>query len=341
MTATMATPRLEEILSAPEAAPAPAAARAPGAAKAMESAGEGRTAPWLLPRVGEFLVYMKVECGLAANTLAAYEADLADFSAYLRECGRESPESVTGDDLIGFVGYLAARQLAPSSRARHLVAVRQFFRFCLEEKIRPDNPCAYVDQPKLDRYLPHELSPEEVTRLLEEEKGDTPLSLRNRALFEMFYACGARVSEICDLRLRDVDLKTRTARLTGKGSKQRMLPFGVPAAQAVAAYLEKVRPALDPGHSQPYLFLSCRGRRLRRENVYELIRATAKRAGIVKKVYPHLLRHSFATHLLAGGANLRAVQEMLGHADIATTEIYTHVHARRKFDAYHDFHPRA
>ena len=294
-----------------------------------------------LPKIDEFLVYLKVECGLSSNTLLAYSADLDDFSAYLRECGRATPESVTGEDLIGFIGYLTEKQLAPSSRSRHLVAVRQFFRFCLEEKIRADNPCSVIDQPKLDKYLPHELSPEEVTALLETAKGETPLALRNHALLEMFYACGARVSEICDLRLRDVDLKTRTVRLTGKGSKQRMLPFGVPAAEAVRTYLEKVRPALDKLHQQPYLFLSCRGKRLRRENVYEIISGLARQAGITKKVYPHLLRHSFATHLLAGGANLRAVQEMLGHADIATTEIYTHVHARQKFDAYHNFHPRA
>lgn len=296
---------------------------------------------WEISHLREFLVFLKVECGLAGNTLKAYEADLRDFSFYLSRCGCPPAEKVRGDDLIGFVGYLTERGLAPSSRSRHLVAVRQFFRFCLEEKFRADNPCSVIDQPKLDKYLPHELSPEEVTRLLEAESGNEPLSIRNRALLEMFYACGARVSEICDLRLRDIDLKERTARLTGKGSKQRMLPFGEPAVLALNAYLEKVRPGLDKLHQQPYLFLSYRGKRLRRENVYELIRDTARKAGIVKKVYPHLLRHSFATHLLAGGANLRAVQEMLGHADIATTEIYTHVHARRKFDAYHDFHPRA
>jgi len=298
-------------------------------------------AQWQLPNLKDFLVFLKVECGLAANTLLAYETDLTDFSLYCRECGHLTPESVTGEDLIGFIGYLTERNLAPTSRARHLVAVRQFFRFCLEEKIRADNPCAVIDQPKLDRYLPHELSPDEVTAFLNVETENTPLSIRNRALLEMFYACGARVSEICDLRIRDIDLKTRTVRLTGKGSKQRMLPFGEPAGLAVAAYLEKVRPVLDKMHQQPYLFLSCRGRRLHRENVYEIVREVARRAGITKKVYPHLLRHSFATHLLAGGANLRAVQEMLGHADIATTEIYTHVHARQKFDAYHDFHPRA
>lgn len=296
---------------------------------------------FLLPQVNEFLLYLRVECGLANNTLLAYRTDLADFSALMAECARHHPVEITQDDLIAYIGYLAEQNLAASSRARRLVTVRQFFRFCVVEKIRPDNPTTVIDQPKLAQYLPQELSPTEINKLLNAENADTPLSLRNRALLEIFYACGARVSEVCGIKLQDIDLPTRTLRLTGKGAKQRMLPFGIPAAQAVEKYLQKVRPQLDKFHQQAYLFLSYRGKKLSRENVYTMIKEIAQKAGITKKVYPHLLRHSFATHLLAGGANLRAVQEMLGHADVATTEIYTHIHARQKFDAYHDFHPRA
>ncbi|GHS95305.1 site-specific tyrosine recombinase XerD [Planctomycetales bacterium] len=295
----------------------------------------------MLPHGKDFLLHLQVECGLAKNTLQAYERDLADFSAYMAECARAEIAAITAEDVVAFAGYLADRGLAPASRARHLVTVRQFFKFCLTEKIRPDNPCDHLDQPKLDHYLPDELSPAEIEKMLRGAGENGDLAIRNLAMLEMFYASGARVSEICDLRLQMIDLQARTLRLRGKGTKDRVAPFGEPAAAALENYLQNVRPKLDRFHQQPFAFLSCRGKRMCRENLYEIVRDSAKRAGITKRVYPHLLRHSFATHLLAGGANLRAVQEMLGHVDLATTEIYTHVHDRRKFDTYHDFHPRA
>jgi integrase/recombinase XerD len=282
-----------------------------------------------------------VEGGLAHNTIIAYQADLADFYVYASACGRAAPPEITAEDISGYIAYMCERKLSARSRARHLAAVRQFFRFCVAEKICEINPAANLEPARLERNLPHELSPTAVTKLLAAIEGNEVLALRNRAMLELFYACGARVSEICDLKLQWLDLKNRTARFVGKGAKHRMMVFGEPAAAALTQYLTIARGQLDPTRKQPFVFLSCRGRRLCRENVCAIVRDLARQAGLSQRVYPHLLRHSFATHLLAGGANLRAVQEMLGHSDVATTEIYTHVHHQAKFAAFQQFHPRA
>ncbi len=289
-------------------------------------------------RLREFLLYLRVECGLAKNTLAAYEGDLRRFAAYL------APRALLqarADDIAGHVGALAEARQAPTTRARALIAVRMFFRFAAAEGWIGNDPCAVVDPPKLWKHLPHDLTPREVERLLTVEKGENLLSLRNRALLELFYATGARASEVCGITRRGLDWHAGTVRLFGKGGKERMVPLGAAAKQALQAYLNGARPLLDKGRGRPWLLLTRTGGPLSRQDIFRIVKRCALKAGITKNVYPHLLRHSFATHLLEGGANLRVVQELLGHADIATTEIYTHVRAKRMHEAYHKLHPRA
>lgn len=289
-----------------------------------------------------FLHYARVECGLSDNSIESYERDLRAFAAFVGS--EREVDKVTGDDITAYIAWLAERGLSPRSRARMFVAVRCFFRFCHIEKIVAADPSQYADCPKVWRHLPHDLSPGEVKSLLEAEGGGDPLSARNRAILEMFYATGARVSEVCGLKTRDIDLAGRTVKLFGKGAKQRMTPLGRAAVEALAAYANGSRSGFlgkradgDPG----WLFLSRTGKRLLRENVFRVVKKAALKAGIAKNVYPHLLRHSFATHMLEGGANLRAVQMLLGHCFLATTEIYTHVHRPHLVEAYGNFHPRA
>ncbi len=293
----------------------------------------------IFPFVREFLEHLRVECGLAENTLLAYKHDLASLAEWLLRAGIENPAEVTGDELVDYAAELARKGLAPTSRARAIVASRMYYKFLVMEKILTVNPTDFIDQPRLFKYLPQELSPVEVEALLQAETGEGALADRNRALLELFYATGARVSELCGARVVDIDLKERFIRLKGKGGKERMTPITRTAAEVVGVYLYGARLELERSE-QPYLFLSRTGRKLDRVNVFLLVKRLALKAGITKNVYPHLLRHSFATHMLEGGANLRAVQMLLGHADLATTEIYTHVHDKRKFAAYHQFHPR-
>jgi len=292
--------------------------------------------------ITNYLDYGRVECGLAANSLLSYERDLRAFISYLG-VDREL-ESITGKDVSAYIAWMSERGLSPKSRARMFVSLRCFFRFCCSEGVLTQDPAQFSDCPKIWRHLPHDLSPAEVTRLLEAESGEDVHSLRNRAILEMFYATGARVSEICDLKVTDVDLDERTVRLLGKGSKERMTPLGKPAVDAVERYLTGARGILksrsSAGHP-PWLFVSRTGRRMVRESVFRVVKTAAAKAGISKNVYPHLLRHSFATHMLEGGANLRAVQMLLGHSSLETTEIYTHVHRPHLVEAYSTFHPRA
>lgn len=290
-----------------------------------------------------YLSYARIECGLSENSLVSYERDLRAFSTFIGS-DRE-PGDIRGADISAYIAWLDERGLCPKSRARMFVCLRCFFRFCLNENMIAHDPTQYSDCPRVWRHLPHDLSPREVERLLSAETGNDPQSLRNRAILELFYATGARVSEVCDFKLRDLDLDGRTAKLFGKGSKQRMTPLGRAVVEALRWYLfgsrnilaTRNRLAGDPG----YVFLSRTGKRLLRESVFRIVKTAALKAGISKNVYPHLLRHSFATHMLEGGANLRAVQVLLGHASLETTEIYTHVHRPHLVEAYGAFHPRA
>ncbi len=253
--------------------------------------------PWLnetgLEGAAElFLQYCRIECGLARNSLAAYERDLRAFALFLGV--ERGVDEVEGHDISSYIGWMADRGLSPESRTRMFISLRCFFRFCCNESIIFEDPTRFALCPKVWRHLPHDLSPAEVTRLLSAECGGDVHSIRNRAILEVFYATGARVSEVCDLKISDLDLDGRTIRLFGKGSKQRMTPLGVSSVQAVERYLESARTklakrnkvVLDAG----WLFLSRTGRRLLRESVFRVVKSAALRAGIGKNVYPHLLR---------------------------------------------------
>lgn len=300
------------------------------------------TKPCFVGAVDSFLEYAVVECGLSRNTIQSYDRDLRAFLAHLGDS--RSLDKVTGKDISAYIGWLADRDLNPSTRARMFVSLRCFFRFCHSEGIINHDPAQYNDCPKVWRHLPHDLSPREVTNLLEAESGDDTHSIRNRAILEVFYATGARVSEVCTMKISDIDLQERTVRLLGKGGKERMTPLGQCAIQALTRYLNGPRNILrlrNRGEIPTWLFISRTGRRLVRQSVFRVVKAAAAKAGIEKNVYPHLLRHSFATHMLEGGANLRAVQMLLGHANLSTTELYTHVHRPHLIEAYSNFHPRA
>ncbi|MCX7934028.1 MAG: site-specific tyrosine recombinase XerD [Planctomycetota bacterium] len=286
-----------------------------------------------------FLRYLKVECGLAANTLLAYNRDLAAFAAFLAERGLTRPAEVRQEEISAYLEN-ASQRLAVSTRCRALAALRMFFRFCFAEGICASDPTANIDAPKRWQKLPHDLSAAEVEDLLKAENGVTIQSLRNRAFLEIMYATGGRVSEICDLRLQDVDFHGRVVRLRGKGAKERVVPLGQAALDALQAYLQYSRPRLSKAPAD-WLFLSRSGKRLDRTNAFRLVQSAGRRAGLRGRAHPHLLRHSFATHLLEGGANLRIVQTLLGHADLATTEIYTHVNPKRLREIYRQCHPRA
>jgi integrase/recombinase XerD len=273
----------------------------------------------------------------APRTVDAYRRDLADLAAYL---GRP-PASAGPDDVEGWLADLRGRGQAPSSVARRAAAARTFYRHLVALGLRTDNPSAEVDLPRRRTRLPRALSPGEVERLIEAANGTTPRSLRDRALVELLYGAGLRVSEAVGLERGGVDLESRAVRCVGKGDKERVVPLGNHAVEALRRYLARGRPYLDRRH-RPELFLNAQGGPLTRAGAFLIIRKLAAKAGLdPERVHPHLLRHSFATHLLEGGADLRSVQELLGHADLGTTELYTHVSDRRRREAYFEAHPHA
>jgi integrase/recombinase XerD len=285
------------------------------------------------PAVESFLALAAAR--LAPRTVDAYRRDLAHFAARL-----EAPAAnATGDDLERYLAELRAAGLAGSSIARKTAALRSFFRHQVMIGARPDNPAAELRPPRRRRQLPRTLSPAEVERLIDAAAGTTPRSLRDRALVELLYGAGLRVSEAVGLDRAGVDLDHRLVRCTGKGDKERIVPIGRHAAEALRRYLARGRPYLDRRH-RPDLFLNAQGGALTRAGAFLILRRLAAAAGLEpERVHPHLLRHSFATHLLEGGADLRSVQEMLGHADLSTTELYTHVTDRRRRELYFQAHP--
>jgi integrase/recombinase XerD len=287
-----------------------------------------------------FLEYLAGECRLSANTVAAYRRDLGHFQQWL---GRRQERTLTIADLSDFVGWLHARGLAAATIARHIVTVRMYFRYLQLEGVLRDNLAELLGSQKLWQRIPEVLSPAAVTQFLAAPGRDDPLWRRDRALLELLYATGCRASELSNLSVRDVHLSESFCKCHGKGDKQRLVPLGRHAVSAIQRYLGEERPRLAAAATNPptWLLLSRRGRRLRREAIWELVKKYAARASIRGSISPHTLRHSFATHLLAGGADLRQVQEMLGHASIATTQIYTHVDQSRLKRVHHQFHPRA
>jgi integrase/recombinase XerD len=288
------------------------------------------------PAVDSFLALSAAR--LAPRTVEAYRRDLAAFSAWL---GDGPPGAATQDMLEGYVAQLRADGLAATTIARRVAALRSFYRHQVLVGARGDNPAAELELPRRRRALPKTLSPNEVERLIDAATGTTPRSLRDRALVELLYGAGLRVSEAVGLERAAIDLENRLVRTIGKGSKERIVPLGREAVDALRRYLARGRPFLDT-RRRPELFLNARGGALTRAGAFLILRRLAAVAGLeADRVHPHLLRHSFATHLLEGGADLRSVQEMLGHADLATTELYTHVSDRRRRELYFRAHPHA
>ncbi len=290
--------------------------------------------------VREFVTSLELERGRSPQTVAAYENDLAQAGHFMVGRGRTSWSKVTRDDAAAWAQELSARGLAGSSAARKLSALRMFARFLVHEGTRADDFTDLVSGPKLSRKLPETLSTEEVERILAAPTGSDEFGLRDRAILELFYSSGLRVSELCDLTLQQVDLEHGFVRVIGKGSKERVVPIGQQASGALQNYLDSGRSHFVKPKTGSQFFLSKRGTAISRKMVWVLVKQHTLRAGITKTVKPHLLRHSFATHLLGGGADLRAIQEMLGHADIGTTQIYTAVEQSRLLDHHAKFHPR-
>ncbi len=289
--------------------------------------------------VDRFIAFLELERGLSRHTREAYQRDLDQASAFLSRSGvadwRAAPAQTAGE-WIGSLG----RGFAPASLARKLAALRAFARFLVREGLRKDDFSALLSGPKLVRRLPGTLTPEEVGRLLSAPTGASPAALRDRAILEVFYSSGLRVSEVAQLTLQQLDLEGGYLRVFGKGSKERIVPVGGRARDALTSYLASGRPHLVKPRTGSQLFLSNRGTSLSRVRLWMIVRAYARRAGITKPVKPHLLRHCFATHLLGGGADLRAIQEMLGHASISTTQIYTAVEPARLLEHHARYHPR-
>lgn len=299
-----------------------------------------------LPRhAARFLDYLIVERGLSDHSLAAYRRDLKLYQTYLAEHAVDDVSAAGADDLRQFVPWLRdatnsrGRAYAPRSIARTLAAVRGFHRFLVAEGLARSDPSTDVASPRLPRSLPRALSTAQIERLLAAPAGDTPAVLRDRALLEVLYGAGLRISELVALDIDDVDLVSRTVRCLGKGRKQRIVPFGRPAARALDALLVRGRPSMQPGG--PWLLCNQRGGRLTRQGAWKIVKTYADSADLGALVSPHTLRHSFATHLLDGGADVRVVQELLGHASVNTTQIYTQVSTSRLRTVYERAHPRA
>ena len=288
-----------------------------------------------------FLVHVRVEKGLAANTVEGYGHDLRRYLDHLAAAGVSDLARVTRRDIQDHLAGLVERGLSPRSQARALSAIRTFHRLLAAERLAPADPADEIDSPRRERKLPQPLSPEECLAVLAAPDPRTPAGRRDRAMLELLYATGLRVSELVGLTLNDVNLETRVLVARGKGNKERLVPVGAPAAEAVKAYLAGAREGLLKGRRSPDLFVTPRGGRMTRHGFARLLDRHVRAAGIGRRVSPHKLRHAFATHLLAGGADLRAVQAMLGHADVATTQIYTHVDTTQARRLYDRFHPRA
>ena len=293
----------------------------------------------------DFLAYLELERGLSRNTLEAYRSDLLQFGEFLDRRELTVMEVCHGD-LAAFLSELAAGvderpPVAAATLQRKTATLRSFYRHLRRENAIDHDPTADLRGPRKSQRLPRVLTREEVARLLSEPKGTEPGALRDRALLEVMYACGLRASEAIGLHADDVDLDEGMLRARGKGSKERLVPIGRQAVAALRAYEQRGRPALVGYKTEVRLFVNRRGGGLTRQGLYKIVQGHARGAGLEQKMSPHTLRHSFATHLLAGGCDLRSLQEMLGHADLATTQVYTHLSAERLKDVYFQAHPRA
>lgn len=292
--------------------------------------------------IESFILYLATERGLSDNYQLSTRQSLEGFSAWLSRAQQiTEPGAVTLQHITAYLAFRKKDGLAAASIKLIVVAIKIFFRFLHIRKQIPSDPAEVLPLPRIERYLPETLNEEQVERLLESVPVDQPLGLRDRAIIELLYASGLRISELANARLEHLHLEEGVIRVTGKGNKTRLVPVGGKAREAIAAYLERERPLLVKRRTGSEVFLSVRGGKLTTVRCWQILKERAKHAGLEANVYPHLLRHSFATHLLGNGADLRMIQEMLGHADISTTQIYTHVDQARLKSVHHRFHPRA
>jgi integrase/recombinase XerD len=322
---------------------------APMAAKdALAPVGTtGATAPArrLTELTLDFLAYLELERGLSRNTLEAYRSDLQQFGQFLDRRGLD-PLAVGTADLAAFISELAVGRegktpVAPTTLQRKIACLRSFYRHLRREQVLERDPTSDLRAPRSPGRLPKVLSRDEILRLLTQPRGNSPAAQRDRALLETMYACGLRASEAISLQLSELDLERGILRTRGKGSKERIVPVGSKAVETLDAYLKQGRPRLVGLRDETRVFVNLRGGGLSRQGLYKIVQRHARAAGLEHRMSPHTLRHTFATHLLAGGCDLRSLQEMLGHADIGTTQIYTHLSADRLRDVYFDAHPRA
>ena len=296
--------------------------------------------PTATAQLTAFVDYIRVEKGLAANSIASYARDLEEFARFLRRRGRPVAR-VDREDIRSFLTSLYRRGLSARSVARHVVSLRNLFRFLVKEGRIQKDPTTEFEVPRIGQRLPKYMTEDEVDALLQQPDLSTPLGLRDKAMLELLYATGLRVSELIGLSWSDLEINLGVLRCRGKGSKERLIPVGKSALRAIEAYVQRGRPALAKGRETPFLFLNRRGQGLSRVGFWKLIVRYGRAAGILTDITPHELRHSFATHLLEHGADLRSVQLMLGHSDISTTQIYTHVLKERLKQVYQEHHPRA
>jgi len=291
--------------------------------------------------LNEFINHLVVERRLAKNTVDAYSRDIKRFINFFRLRSPKDLSDIIRDDINNYLSNFRKEKLLASSQARHLVSIKMFFRFLVNEELIEKNPTENIESPSLTRKLPETLSFEEVEKLLKKPDKNHPLGLRDSAMIELLYATGVRVSELISLTINDINLEVGYIISMGKGSKQRIIPLGEEASLRLKNYLESSRPLLIKGKAINELFVNRQGDKMTRQGFWKIIKKYAKAAGIAKEISPHSLRHSFATHLLEGGADLRSVQKMLGHADISTTQIYTHIIKERLRTIYDKYHPRA
>jgi len=291
--------------------------------------------------IDEFMNYLSVERGLAKNTLLAYRRDLAKYIDYLSQKGIKNSSQVLREHVSNFMFDLKKHDMSPTTICRNLAAVKMFHRFLVRENLAKEDPTTLVDTPKLWMRIPSVLTQAEIESMIEAASGKEIQQVRDQAILEIFYASGLRVSELSDLKTTSINYDVGFVRAVGKGSKERIIPLGKKAREAVQKYLLKARPRLLKNQTNDVLFLSRLGKKISRQSLWSVIKFYARRANIKKTIKPHTLRHTFATHLLEHGADLRSVQEMLGHADISTTQIYTHVDKERLKSVHKQFHPRS
>lgn len=291
--------------------------------------------------IKEFIYFLDIERGLAKNTLESYARDLRYFFSFLKQSGTNGIQEITRNDIINYLLYLKNKKRAASTISRNIASIRSFNQFLLKEQVISKDPSSNLESPRQEKKLPQILSVSEVDLLLSQPNLSEKTGIRDKAMLEVLYATGIRVSELISLNITDVNMETGYIRCRGKGNKERIVPLGKIAIKSTSIYLNKSRTKLVKNDIEEALFLNCHGKRLTRQGFWKIIKKYSQQAKLNRKITPHTLRHSFATHLLDNGADLRSVQEMLGHADISTTQIYTHISRKKLKGVYEKTHPRA